>query len=351
MKATEASFLQFLKKSPQFVIPIYQRTYSWTERECQQLWNDIMRAGGNDEIGAHFVGSVVYIEKGLYQVSSQSPMLVIDGQQRLTTVTLLLEALARHLGDTEPVDGYSAKKIRSYYLLNPLEDGDRQYKLLLTQTDKDSLIALVQQKELPPDHSLRIEQNFEFFDEQLAKLGSDLVVLCEGLNKLVIVDVALNRDQDSPQLIFESMNSTGRELSQADLVRNFILMGLEPEHQTRLYEDHWRPMELEFGQEAYGSHFDGFMRHFLTLKTGEIPKIKAVYEAFKAYAREPAMSEAGVDRLVQEIQTFAGYYCAMALGRELDNELAAAFQDLRELKVDVAYPLLLELYDDYAKGC
>ena len=125
MKATEASFLQFLKKSPQFVIPIYQRTYSWTERECQQLWNDIMRAGGNDEIRRHFVGSVVYIEKGLYQVSSQSPMLVIDGQQRLTTVTLLLEALARHLGDTEPVDGYSAKKIRSYYLLNPLEDGDR----------------------------------------------------------------------------------------------------------------------------------------------------------------------------------------------------------------------------------
>ena len=101
----------------------------------------------------------------------------------------------------------------------------------------------------------------------------------------MIVDVALNRDQDNPQLIFESMNSTGRELSQADLVRNFILMGLEPEHQTRLYEDHWRPMELEFGQEAYGSHFDGFMRHFLTLKTGEIPKIKAVYEAFKAYAR------------------------------------------------------------------
>ena len=350
MKATEASFLQFLKKSPQFVIPIYQRTYSWTERECQQLWNDIMRAGGNDEISAHFVGSVVYIEKGLYQVSSQSPMLVIDGQQRLTTVTLLLEALARHLGDTEPVDGYSAKKIRSYYLLNPLEDGHRQHKLVLTQTDKDSLIALVQQKQLPPDRSLRIEQNFEFFDEQLAKLGSDLVVLCEGLNKLVIVDVALNRDQDSPQLIFESMNSTGRELSQADLVRNFILMGLEPEHQTRLYEDHWRPMELEFGQEAYGSHFDGFMRHFLTLKTGEIPKIKAVYEAFKAYAREPAMSEAGVDRLVQEIQTFAGYYCAMALGRELDNELAAAFQDLRELKVDVAYPLLLELYDDYANG-
>ena len=348
MKATEANLLQFLKKSPQFVIPIYKRTYSWTEKECQQLWNDIMRAGGNDEISAHFVGSVVYIEKGLYQVSSQSPLLVIDGQQRLTTVTLLLEALARHLGDTEPVDGYSARKIRSYYLLNRLEDGDRGFKLLLTQTDKESLIAVVQQKSLPSDASVRIEQNFEFFDDQISKLGSDLTVLCKGLNKLVVVDVALNKEQDNPQLIFESMNSTGKELSQADLVRNFILMGLELKHQTQLYEDHWRPMELEFGQEAYGSHFDGFMRHFLTLKTGEIPKIKAVYDAFKAYASQPAISDAGVDQLVQDIQTFAGYYCAMALGKEPDRDLSAAFQDLRELKVDVAYPLLLELYQDYA---
>src|SRR5215218_3837801 len=110
MKATEASLLQFLKKSPQFVIPIYQRTYSWTDRECLQLWSDILRAGRDESISAHFVGSVVYVEKGLYQVSSQSPLLVIDGQQRLTTVTLLVEALARHLGETEPIDGFSAPK-------------------------------------------------------------------------------------------------------------------------------------------------------------------------------------------------------------------------------------------------
>ncbi len=145
MKAHEANLLEFLKRSPQFIIPIYQRTYSWTERECRQLWDDILRTGGNDAVSAHFVGSIVYIEKGLYQVSSQSPLLVIDGQQRLTTVSLILEALARHLGDAEPVDGFSAKKLRSYYLLNPLEDGERGYKLLLTQTDKASMLALVQQ--------------------------------------------------------------------------------------------------------------------------------------------------------------------------------------------------------------
>ena len=115
MKATEANFLGFLKKSPQFVIPIYQRTYSWGEKECRQLWNDIIRAGGNDSVPAHFVGSIVYVEKGLYQVSSQSPLLVIDGQQRLTTVTLLLAALVQALErldetEREPLDGFSPRK-------------------------------------------------------------------------------------------------------------------------------------------------------------------------------------------------------------------------------------------------
>src|SRR5580693_3775306 len=115
MKATEANLLNFLKRSPQFTIPIYQRTYSWTERECRQLWDDILRTGRTDNISAHFVGSIVYVEKGLYSVTSQSPLLVIDGQQRLTTVTLLIEALARALDGEEPLDGFSAKKLRNYY--------------------------------------------------------------------------------------------------------------------------------------------------------------------------------------------------------------------------------------------
>lgn len=350
MKATEAKLLDFLKKSPQFVIPIYQRTYSWTERECRQLWDDILRTGSNDDVAAHFVGSIVYIEQGLYQISSQSPMLVIDGQQRLTTAMLVLEALARRLGESEPVDGFSAKKLRNYYLLNPLEEGERGFKLLLTQTDKLSLNALMLQKPDPAEPSLRIQENFDFFETQMSSLGDDLTAICKGLAKLVVVDIALSRDQDNPQLIFESMNSTGRELSQADLIRNFILMGLEPAQQTRLYEDHWRPMEVAFGQEAYGTHFDGFMRHYLTLQSGEIPNVKAVYEAFKNHARASETAAAGVDSLVADIHTYAGYYCAMALDKEPDKALALAFRDLRELKVDVAFPFLLELYHDYAEG-
>ena len=171
--------------------------------------------------------------------------------------------------------------------------------------------------------------------------------VCRGLAKLVIVDIALGRDQDNPQLIFESMNSTGKELSQADLIRNFILMGLEPRFQTRLYEDFWRPMEQDFGQEAYGTQFDGFMRHYLTAKTGEIPRERDVYEAFKDYARTKPVMEAGIEALVKDIRNFACYFCAIALGAEKDSVLGPAFQDLRELKVDVAYPFLLELYHDH----
>ncbi|MCA9420955.1 MAG: DUF262 domain-containing protein [Nitrospirales bacterium] len=349
MKATEAKLLTFIKKSPQFVIPIYQRTYSWNEKECLQLWDDIIRAGRNEKVSVHFVGSIVYIESGLSQVTDQSPLLVIDGQQRLTTVSLLISALLKAIGDTEPVEGFSQRKLKNYYLLNPEETGERHHKLILSQTDKESLTAIVDGGDLPKQHSLRVVQNFQLFEKLIASCQGDYKDICTGLLKLVIVDVALTRDQDNPQLIFESMNSTGKELSQADLIRNFILMGLEPELQTQLYKQYWRPMEMEFGQEAYGAHFDAFMRHYLTVKTGEIPKLNEVYEGFKTHARTPEIAEAGIDNLVKDIRRFARYFCAMALGAEDDPKLKEAFHDLRELKVDVAFPFLLELYHDYEK--
>jgi len=350
MKATEAKLLDFLRKSSQFVIPIYQRTYSWTEKECRQLWEDIIRTGSNDAIAVHFIGSIVYIEQDDSNLTNMEPLLVIDGQQRLTTVTLLIATLANAMGDIEPVDGFSTRKLRNYYLLNPEETGERHFKLLLSQTDKASLTAIGGGSEQPKEYSLRVTQNFQLFEDLIASCKGDFIEVCKGLAKLMVVDIKLKRGQDNPQLIFESMNSTGRELSQADLIRNFILMGLEPALQTRLYEQYWRPMEIDFGQEAYGMYFDGFMRHYLTVKTGEIPNVGAVYEAFKAYARSPEAAQSGVEALVKDLRNFARYFCAMALGAETDAELKVAFHDLRELKVDVAYPFLLELYHDYASG-
>lgn len=349
MKAKEARLLEFLKNTPQFVIPIYQRTYSWKEKECQQLWDDVLRSGYNDNIKAHFIGSVVYVNKGLYSVSDQTPLLLIDGQQRITTITLLIAALTEVIGDQEPIEDFSRAKLKGYYLTNPLESGEKFHKLILSQTDDKSLKAIIHGNQQPDDKSIRVVENFEFFKSKLEKLG-DLKPICKGLAKLMVVDISLDREQDNPQLIFESMNSTGKELSQADLIRNYILMGLEPTHQTHLYEQYWRPMELAFGQQAYSDYFDSFMRHYLTVKTREIPKIGEVYEMFKEYSMQPAVVNKGFEELVKDIKNHAMYFCNFVLGKEKDEELKLAFKDLRELKVDVAYPLLLELYSDFSQG-
>ena len=348
MKASETKLLSFIKKSFQFAVPVYQRNYTWTEKECKRLWDDILRTGRDDKTPSHFVGSVVYIESGLYHVSCDPPLSVIDGQQRLTTVSLLVEALARHVSETdqEPEDGFSAQELREYYLCNRHKKGDRYYKLLLSRTDKDSLLSLLKQKDPPKEYSQRIQENFDFFKKEIQKLSpDDIKALCNGMDKLVIVDISLHREQDDPQLIFESMNSAGLELSQADLIRNFILMNLEQERQTELYETHWRCMEEAFGQEAYKERFDLFIRDYLTIKTPEIPKKENVYETFKKHARGKEKAD-----LAKDVHVFADYYCAAALGQEENPSLKSAFSDLKKLKVNVSYPFILKLYRDYKQG-
>lgn len=350
MKAIEANLLKFLKKSSQFVIPIYQRNYSWTAAQCHQLWADLMRAGRDEKLTAHFIGSIVYVERGLGNVMQQEALLVIDGQQRLTTSTLLIAALAKHFENQsvgELLEAFSSKKLRNYYLLNPDEEGERRYKLILSETDKDTLLAILQSTPMPTEASTRITENYALFQELIAANQSELEAICKGLAKLVIVDVSLDRAQDNPQLIFESMNSTGLELSQADLIRNYILMGLEPKLQTELYKTYWRLMERAFGQSAYVVHFDAFMRHYLTAKTGEIPNVREVYESFKVFARA---FKGNTRDLVADIHAYATYYCAMALNAEVGAALKQAFHDLKELKVDVAFPFLLDVYHDYKQG-
>ena len=170
MKASEANLLQFLRNSPQLSIPIYQRNYSWTLEQCRQLWNDLMRAGRDEGIKSHFIGSIVHIEKGKSTVTMQEPHLVIDGQQRLTTATLLIAALAQHLDSHDPSqipDAFRPNKLRNYYLLNPEETGDRHFKLILSETDKDTLLALLKNSPLPSPASIRIKENHDFFVAQI----------------------------------------------------------------------------------------------------------------------------------------------------------------------------------------
>lgn len=348
MKATETKFLDFLKGPKQFIIPIYQRTYSWTLKQCGQLWSDIVKAATDESVTGHFVGSIVYIEKGLYQISSVPQLLVIDGQQRLTTLSLLLLALRGALHQRTVEGEISPRKINNYFLLNSEEDGELRYKLLLTQTDKQTLIKILEEKDVPESHSKRVVENFRFFEEKIAGMKIEPASLYQGLAKLIIVDIALNREHDNPQLIFESLNSTGLELSQADLIRNYVLMGLEPKKQETVYTDHWYPMEVSFGSANEDAQFDAFVRDYLTLKTGRIPNIRGVYEAFKGFAQD--VQDGAIEKIVEDIHRYATHFVRMALEQEPDKELREAFGDINTLKVDVAYPFLLELYEDYTAG-
>lgn len=161
MKAQDTHLLTFIQNAPQFVIPIYQRNYSWTRQQCAQLWNDIVRAGKNPDSPGHFIGSVVYVTDRESVMSNRSPLLVIDGQQRLTTITLLLAALTEFLGDDESVDDFSKEKVRYLYLLNHLEKGERMYRLLLSQTDKPTLLHILGGP-VPETPSVAVTENYEF---------------------------------------------------------------------------------------------------------------------------------------------------------------------------------------------
>jgi uncharacterized protein with ParB-like and HNH nuclease domain len=207
MKASEIKFLEFLRQADQLTIPIYQRPYSWSRRQWEQLWSDIVRAAQSGE--GHFVGSIVYILGDDSEIGRVNPAQVIDGQQRLTTISLLLVALARHLEADGSRAEMTGQRLRSRYLVNRDEEGEDRYKLMLTKTDKETLIRLLDGYDAPSKASPRILAAYDFFEAELRRtlLSADQVFA--GLERLMTVGIALDRRYDNPQLIFESLNSTG----------------------------------------------------------------------------------------------------------------------------------------------
>ncbi len=351
MKADAMKLLDFIGKSQekQFVIPIYQRVYSWEKEQCKQLWDDIVKTGGNDQIEGHFIGSIVFVHDGIY-TTNYNELLIIDGQQRLTTITLLFIALRNHLSDEDEfLEKFSCQKIQNRYLINRDEKGDKKFKLILSEPDRDTLLSLIDEnKRKPSEPSLKIMENFKLFEEWIRKNTDKLETIFKGLEKLMVVEISLERGKDNPQLIFESMNSTGKNLTQTDLIRNYILMGLEPEKQKIFYKKYWRAMEENFKQDEI--LFNQFVRHYLTIKTREIPNINKVYEAFKRYQQERGIE---TEVLLQDLQKYCGYFCQIAFKKEADNDnkdLNKALGFLVDLERDVIYPLLLELYSDYRDG-
>ncbi|MFP6195683.1 DUF262 domain-containing protein [Helicobacter pylori] len=354
MKADAMKLLDFIGKSQekQFVIPIYQRVYSWEKEQCKQLWDDIIKTGGNDQIEGHFIGSIVFVHDGIY-TTNYNELLIIDDQQRLTTITLLFIALRDHLNDEDEfLEKFSCQKIQNRYLINSDEKGDKKFKLILSEPDRDTLLSLIDKnKRKPSEPSLKIMENFKLFEKWISENTDKLETIFKGLDKLMVVEISLERGKDNPQLIFESMNSTGKDLTQTDLIRNYILMGLEPEKQEDFYNQYWRAMEENFKQSEKQSKredlFNKFVRHYLTIKTREIPNINKVYEAFKRYQQERGIE---TEVLLQDLQKYCRYFCQIAFKKEDNKDLNKALSFLVDLEMDVIYPLLLELYIDYSDG-
>ncbi|WP_187952225.1 DUF262 and DUF1524 domain-containing protein [Helicobacter pylori] len=347
MKADATTLLGFFEQNQtnQFVIPIYQRLYSWKKEQCEQLWDDIIKIGGNDKMNGHFIGSILYVRDGI--THSNNPLLIIDGQQRLTTITLLFIALRNHSSDE-----VKRKEIENRYLINNNKDGDKKFRLILSESDKDTLLFLIDKnKRKPSEPSVKIVENFELFEKWISENTDKLETIFKGLEKLMIVYIALEKGDD-PQLIFESMNSKGIELTQTDLIRNYIIMEAETEKEQKdFYNGYWRAMEEDFKQSEKQSKredlFNKFVRHYLTIKTREIPNINKVYGAFKDYQQKEGIE---IEDLLKDLQKYCRYFCQIVFKKEDDKGLNKALSFLVDLEMDVIYPLLLELYSDYIDG-
>ena len=355
LQAGETTLNKLLNTSRQFIVPIFQRNYSWQKRQYEQLWFDILRASKFKEKQNHFIGSIVYIDMGTPAGRPQQ-LLLIDGQQRLTTISILLCAIKDYVQkfnlETKLIN---LAKIKNQFLYNSDEIDEDRYKLLLNVQDKETYIKLIDNTIFTVNKpATNIIKCYEFFYERIEdfiKQHGQIDEIYAGIFKLSLVSISLDKDSDNPQMIFESMNSTGKDLSQTDLLRNYLLMDLTPEKQTRLYKTYWKPMEELFGEDIYKNDvnkFDYFIRDFLTLKsdTGYICKINNVYENFKRYYLDNNCEKFAV---LKDLFTYAKYYACIDLLQENDDELKLYWQEFKKLDSHVVYPFLLKLYDDYSR--
>ena len=346
MKAIDRQFTKIINGTTQFVIPVFQRDYSWTEAQCEQLWNDLLAIANDPTDRGHFLGSVVYVSTADTSAGF-TRWLLIDGQQRVTTLTLILTALRDHIvvtGWTGGEDGPTPKKLEAYFLKNVQEDGSRQYKLVLRRHDHETLRALLDHLELPSVVSERIRENYEFFREQLRDV--DPAVVYHGIGRLVVVDVMLDHGADDPQLIFESLNSTGMDLSQSDLIRNFILMRLPEKKQTRLYETYWSKIENLFrGSERT---FDAFIRDYTALRTQTSKQEKSdqVYFTFRRVFGAMGAVPDKLETFLGELLRFARYQAWFSIGTDAPECVREPLARLRRL-VDVPATLIMRLFDCY----
>lgn len=241
----------------------------------------------------------------------------------------------------------NAKRIDNMLLKNEYESGDERYKLLLTETDRDILISLIESKPIADGTKSKLLDNYKYFVGKIADQELSPAEIYESIGKLQIVNITLDRTMDDAQAIFESLNSTGKELSESDLIRNYVLMGLEPTEQTYVYEHMWRPMELMFSYETQDTLMDKFFRDYLTMKLTRIPKQGRVYDEFKLYHLNCEFST--IRELCQDLLTYAKYYTDIVFARSSNPVLKGLYSDINDLRMEVSYPFLIKVHNDYAE--
>ena len=345
MKASERKITKLFSESDTvFSIPVYQRDYNWQEKQCQRLFKDILQTGKNDKITSYFLGSIVYIHDGIYG-TGEKEFHVIDGQQRMTTLTLLFLAIYYKLKGT--ILG-KADKIYNQYVINPYSEKEVKLKLLPPEENLNILVKISNNRfdELEEFQDRNMLKNYLFFEKELEKLSfEEINHLLKGIEKLIYIDIALEKGKDDPQKIFESLNSTGLDLSQGDLIRNYILMDLERSEQNHIYKDYWIPIEnnckVSNGSEIT-SYVSDFIRDYLTLKTEKISSKPKVFEVFKTYY---------VNETHKKLEDMRRYSEAYSLiikpYLEKDKDIQRELENLNSLDKTVINTFLIGIIKDY----
>lgn len=343
MNAFKSNVYKYLGGTCQYRIPLYQRNYSWEREQCARLWGDIVNLHASNRDG-HFVGSIVRIDED--STAGSTIAMIIDGQQRLTTLTLLLIAL-RDYAKAHTDCGVNPSKINDTLLLNQYETGNDKYKLLLTESDRDAIIKKIEGAPFPQTLRSRVLDNYDYFASQIKQEEITAIDIYNAIGKLQIVDIVLDRQYDDPQAIFESLNSTGMDLKDSDLIRNYLLMGLDSVAQSDIYNNIWRPAELLFDYEHQSDLMDSFFRDYLTMKLGRIPRKNEIYKEFRVYHKGSKLT---IRELCQDIYSFAKHYTDMYFVRSDDINIKALYGDMKAIRMEVAYPFLLKVHGDLEKG-
>ena len=346
MKASERKITKLFSESDTvFSIPVYQRDYNWQEKQCQRLFKDILQTGKNEKVSSYFLGSIVYIHDGIYGVGEKE-FHVIDGQQRMTTLTLLFLAIYFKLKGT--ILAKDADKIYNQYVVNPYSEKEIKLKLLPPEENLYILNKISHNKfnELEAFQDRNMLKNYLFFEKELENLSfDDMKHLSNGIEKLIYIDIALEKGKDDPQKIFESLNSTGLDLSQGDLIRNYILMDLERGEQNRIYKEIWIPIEnnckVSDGSEIT-SYVSDFIRDYLTLKTEKISSKPKVFETFKAYYEKEN------DEKLEDMKKYSeAYSYIIKPGLEKDRDIQRELDYLKSLDKTVINTFLIGILKDY----